>query len=105
MSGYQPFIYHRPSGWARPLEGCELIHPTIKPEMVDGVLALHVDDAAAGGESLDAMLLEKVLLENHVAWMEHGSSAPTGQSKFRFTVEVDMSYNVKVVEQGGTFDD
>ena len=104
MSENVPFIYHRPSGWARPLEGCELVYPTIKPEiMYDGFPALHVDDAAAGGDSLESLLMRLALLENHVDQLESVPSGSDSRSKFRFTVEVDLSYNVRVVDSE-TFD-
>lgn len=105
MSGYPAFIYHRPSGVARPLEGCEIIHPTIKPEIIDGFPALHVDDTLLPGESLDSLLMVNALLENRVSELETTDpSGSDGSSKFRFTVEVDLSYNVRVVEGGDTFD-
>lgn len=101
MSGHPTFIYHRPSGVARPLEGCELIHPKIKPEIIDGFPALHVDDTLIPGESLDSLLMDKVLMENYIQQIDQPAAG--SPSKFRFTVEVDLSYNVRVVDSE-TFD-
>jgi hypothetical protein len=101
MSRHPSFIYHRPSGVARPLEGCELIHPKIKPEIIEGFPALHVDDTLIPGESLDSLLMEKVLMENYIQQVDQ--AAPSNRSKIRFTVEVDLSYNVRIVDSE-TFD-